>query len=174
LHQVHEARRGGDVEYLLQAAKREPDALARSVAIRALGIKRETRAVPVLRQLLDARDFGVRMVAIRSLGRIGDFDAAGDLLRLATGDDGGSGIRETAISALLELGDRHAVALLGEIVASPTSIGREVKWAIKKLRACRGVEALPALREADRSQLTWVNRLRLKRLRRMLETETAS
>lgn len=170
LRRVHQARRSGDVKSLLNIATRDPDQLARSVAIRALGVRREAAAVEPLRRLLHSADFGVRLVTIRALGRIGDPQVGDDLYRLATNDACHRGIRETAVAALLQMGDRRAVPVLAQFVVSDQFSRRESRWAMKKLRAHRGFEAIPLLRTGGSRRFGLIDRMRLNLLIRALET----
>jgi HEAT repeat protein len=174
---IREARQRGDVEYLVQAAAREAEPIARSGAIRSLGLLGDRAAVePLLRIVLNVRDEGTRISAMRALGRIGDDRAAPDLYSLATGDESRF-IRTTATATLADLGDRRAIAVFVSFLLNPdphlTSAmqRRERRWIAGLLRKHRAVEAVGPLGQAWRAG-TLRDRLFLHRLTRRLKASS--
>lgn len=168
---VQEARRAGDVDALVNIVNRESDLIVRGVAIYELGSFRDPRAVETLRRLLTAGEFYVRVASIRALARIGDGSVSNDLYRLAKDDRCHIGIRLTASAALVKLGDRRVIPVIAQFVVDDRYSRGDVKWALKKLRASRGVEAIPILRSGGSRQLNAIDRLRIRMLIRKLESE---
>lgn len=101
------------VESLLDAlaARTEPRALARTVEI--LGWRRETEAVPRLRDLAVSGSIPVRRAAITALGRIGDGDAVDLMLPALEVPE----LAEAASVALLLLGEWRGVDFHGQALA---------------------------------------------------------
>jgi HEAT repeat protein len=67
-----------------------------------------------------------RALACRTLGWIGADEAVPALLERV--DDGSRGVREAAVRALGRIGDRRALAPLGELLRSPGSVGSGVVY----------------------------------------------
>jgi HEAT repeat protein len=168
LRRVHEAGRGGDVDALVNTVKREPDTLVRGAAVRELGLLGELSAVEPLRRLLSANDYGLQTITIRALARIGDVSVSNDLYELATNDRHPGSVQLTAALALVKLGDRRAIPVIGRYVVDDRFTRREMKWALKKLRKHHGVEAIPILQAGGSRHFSALDRLRIRMVLRSL------
>ncbi|MFN2468655.1 MAG: HEAT repeat domain-containing protein [Gaiellaceae bacterium] len=96
---VLDARRRGDRGVMIGALT---DPSARTIAARWLARVGETAAIPGLIRMLDAADWGARMVAVMSLDRLGAEQAGERLLELAEQDSHPS-VRSWAIDAIANL-----------------------------------------------------------------------
>lgn len=157
LQQTLDARRRGDVGYLLNALA-SPDLMTRRVAARALGeLMSEAAITPLLRLVKHAADPGLRAVAVRALGRIGDTRVTPALLDVAEGEPSFR-FRVTVTDTLADLGDRSVVPFLESVVVdrklgerlsiSRGEARRTRYWAARRLADLCGVDALPALERA--------------------------
>jgi HEAT repeat protein len=135
-------------------------------------------------RLLEANDDGLRVNAIRALGRIGDPGAAPALHELARASQTPVGVRASAALALAALGDRRAIPILSRIASDPT-LGEQLrtiptastltstservvrKRARRMILEMHGVEAIPVLEESL-CQVPLRDRLKLRVLIRRL------
>jgi HEAT repeat protein len=174
---VRDARRQGNVEYLI-AALHDTDPAARDGAASALGTIGDPRAVEPLVRRLRAGDNGHKILAIQALRAIGDPGAIPELYELATDTREFGQVRILAMSAAGVLGDRRVIPLLAEVLVDPESayshpMHRSSKratrrWAARWIVELNGYEAVPRLEQQieavalrDRLQIRRViNRLR--------------
>ncbi|MFN3652024.1 MAG: HEAT repeat domain-containing protein [Armatimonadota bacterium] len=103
-----------EVEGLLIEALRDRAPTVRRTAMRALGLRRSTAALPALLGMVKSGPASCREAAIRALGRIGDPRAAPVLLEILARDS----LRTTVVESLGMIGEPIAVpalvAILGE------------------------------------------------------------
>jgi HEAT repeat protein len=97
------------VEFL-RGRHAESDLACVTVAVRVLGERKATAAIPCLIELLEHPDAELRLNAVRALGQIGDLHALEPLCRVAT--DPVWGVRSNAAQALGRLGDVRALSTL--------------------------------------------------------------
>lgn len=110
---------GALADGLLAAIEQPKEPRATAASAEVLGWRRERAAVPALRALLSsARSNPVKRAAAVALGRIGDREAADDLLDVLEIPE----LAEDVAVALLLLGDRRGVDFHGQALAS----GREL------------------------------------------------
>jgi HEAT repeat protein/beta-lactamase regulating signal transducer with metallopeptidase domain len=173
--QAQAADSTGAVVTALIAALKDPDVEVRRAVVRALGNRRDLRAVPGLTEALRDQDAEVRSGAIEALAELGDTRAAsafasalGDesvevrraaargLAELKVPDatdpliralkDGDAEVRQTAAEALGEIGDRRAVPGLIEALADRSAdVRHQAAHALGHLKDPRAVEGLTAL-----------------------------
>jgi hypothetical protein len=165
---VSDAASQRDVTFLTAALA---DPTMRGSAALALGRLKAREAVPgLVRNLRVNRDLD-RNAAVIALGRIGDTSAAPALLEVALHDESWS-IRNSAIDALAVLNDPQGVRLLAQLAvgperafagtsrsfnATPRLFNRRPpirwtrRWAMRRLRKLRAIDALAVLEPAP----TW-------------------
>lgn len=97
------------------------DADLRTYAALALGLVRDTRAVPALVSLLGDTDTNVRYHAIEALGRIGDRSAAEPLARMAEARD--FFLAFAALDALAAIGEPSVASRLLPLLDEPALLG---------------------------------------------------
>jgi HEAT repeat protein len=164
---AREARERGDFDFLLSLL-RDTDWLGRSAAAQNLGELGDPRAVPPLLKCLQAKDEGLRVVALKALARIGDPSAIPDIHSIATSDDT-FGVRSTAAETLGRLGDPRAGKLLGMLLSDPANPWPRSsrKWVAKVATEIGAADAIPYLEAAKRGAGP-LGRWRLKRAIRAL------
>jgi HEAT repeat protein len=167
---AREARRRGDVEFLISLLTTNPEKRARVAAARQLGKLGNPDGVPALIRALQVTDQAVKMAALRALAEIGDARGIDSVFDVATHPSESFDVRGTAAHALLRLNDPRGVSALAALfdVENVKYRASFMKWAARLLVEAKGVEALPKLRAA-RSTVRGLNRLRLDRAIRTLE-----
>lgn len=167
---AREARRRGDVEFLISLLTTSTEKRARVAAARQLGKLGNPDGVPALIRALQAVDQAVKMAALRALAEIGDPRGIDPVFDVAARPSESFDVRGTAAHALLRLNDRRGVAALSALfdVENVKYRSSFMKWAVRLLVDAKGVEALPELRAA-RSSAGRLDRLRLDRAIRTLE-----
>jgi HEAT repeat protein len=169
---VHDARRAGDVDYLVTALH-DTDPVVRDSAANALAAVGDSRAVEPLIRRLRVSDNGHRILVMRALKKIGDARAVPELYEIATDPRVFGQVRALALATSGALGDRRVIPMLAEFLIDPEkayshplvpSWRRSTKrWAARKLIELNGREALPRIVEAIDASNTR-DRLRLRRL----------
>lgn len=165
---VREAERDGDVRALVGLLSATTP-LTRIGAAHALGRLGDPAAVEPLIKCLRAHDDPLRVSVLKALARIDDHSSIPAVMAVALADDA-SGVRATAIDTLATLRDPEGVQMLAQLAVDPTPLlgsaertfslwvgGRwrpkirprnTQKWALKRLRQLRAVEAIPRLQAA--------------------------
>jgi HEAT repeat protein len=177
---LRQARRAGDVEYIVEVLRTSTDVSDRRTAARFLGLIGDMQAVRPLIRALDASDVLLQNLAVKALGRIGDPSAIPALFQVATSADS-PGVRFTAASVLADLGDSRGSDLILQLLlcdatarstqqrdALPkTSVRHWRRWAGERLVQLRATDAIPKL-EAVAATAGFRERRRLTRLIRRL------
>lgn len=114
---VRDARRRGDVAYLIDALT---DPEVRGAAALSLGRVGAREAAPALVRNLPVKDDLDRNGAIKALMQIAD-KAAIPPLREVAGSDDAAGVRTTAMDALVTLGDKEGVEMLAALATDPAT-----------------------------------------------------
>jgi len=112
---IFDAKRAGDIDYLLRALT-DPD--HRSTAARYLGQLQAVEATPQLIRLLDADQHDVRTAVVQALGELRAVDAVPQLIEVAA-HDRSDVIRSYAIGALGRIGDPRARHVLNGLLGDP-------------------------------------------------------
>lgn len=150
---ARDARRRGDVGVLVSYLT-STDRIARLAAAQELGELRSREGLPHLIRCLRAADDGLKISALKAIGKIGDLGAASQVHELATSDEEPFGVRSTAAETLGRLGDRRGVTILAELLRAPDNPYPHSyrKWMIKQLVSLEGTEAIPILEVAGRTE----------------------
>jgi HEAT repeat protein len=104
-------------EYLIDALANETNKYMRSDMTRALAHTNDSRAVPVLIQLMQDTDeyINVRISSAEGLGTMANKDATEPLMQVLENKDDSPDIRKTAVVSLGHLKDPKAIELLTEV-----------------------------------------------------------
>jgi tetratricopeptide (TPR) repeat protein len=132
------------VKQLVEDVEKNPDAKARRRAIQLLATLEAPQLLSTFAKGLQDSDYGVRVIAIREVGRLGGKDAA-PLVRRFAREDPHRLVRGAACATLAEVGDRDAFgALVDALSDSETYVVDEAIRAVSKLSAkgfvCAGAE----------------------------------
>lgn len=143
---VFTARQQRDAEFLVGALR---DPANRGLAARFLADIGHSEAIPGISLLLDASDPGVRVAAVKSLGRLRSVGSLPRIARLASSDPHPQ-VRLWSIAALGEIGEHSSFPLLSELLAAPAwDTRRAAAFALGLLGDERAIEGL---REAARTE----------------------
>jgi HEAT repeat protein len=165
LLRLREYARNRDIASLLREAQKSSGvSTVRSAAIHRLGNLRDPRALGAVAEIARSeKDHGLRVMAVRALGKIGGSPAIEPLIDAV--DDPFPRVRIQAIQGLAKIGDRSAVPALSEQVrSSDDRLQREAARALSKIG---GSEARSALTSAAAAQPGWRGRHLRRALRRM-------
>jgi HEAT repeat protein len=96
-----------DLEALAEAARLDPDPLARSIAVQALGANGGQRAVELLADLWDVSDLATRQGIVEAWAKPKSFEAGGETRLLSTMETRGSFVAVIAAHGLLVSQSKH-------------------------------------------------------------------